>query len=996
MNEARSLMYSIIVEANTAQAEANIRNVTSSLGSLQNSAEKINIEANTTQAEHNIRNITGDIGGLETQASSLSSAFRSSFLESIDSGNTFSSSLKSGVAGAFDYVSGKAIEFKQNVSQGIQNIENGLTHPVETIKGKLGNALQDVKDKFIEMARGAEQASNDTNDMGSSAEDAEKNIKELGDATEKSGDKFKKFGSILKGIGVAVGASIATVGAFTMSSIGVGMEFDTSMSQVAATMGYSVEELNTVGSEASQTFEQLRGFAMEMGANTAFSASQAADALNYMALAGYDANTSMIMLPNVLNLAAAGGIELADASNMITDAQSALGLTLSETNELVDKMAMTSSKSNTSVEELGNAILNIGGTAKNLAGGTTELNAVLGILADNSIKGAEGGTHLRNIILALGSPTDTAAEALSKLGVEVYDAEGKMKPFNETFGNLNEALSTMSQGDKLAAISDIFNTTDIAAVNALLDTSAERWSELTEYINDAEGAAGDMANTQLDNLAGDITLFKSALEGAQIVISDQLNPTLRNFVQFGSNAISTLSAAFQESGLNGAMSALGTILSDGLAMIIGMLPTVMDASIQLLGALGQGILNNLPMLIGATSEIIITLATGIGTALPELIPSIIDTLLLVISTIIENLPLLLDAGMQIISGLTEGIMNAIPILIERLPELILQITGFLTENLPTILEQGSQMILTLAIGISEAIPQLIAQLPIIITGIVGFITENLPIIVEQGVNLTVQLAVGIVQAIPQLVAQLPQIISAIVGGLSQLPSMMIEIGGNVVKGLWNGISSMGSWLKEKVKSLLGGIVGGVKDLLGIHSPSTVFAGIGDNMALGLGVGFEKSITGVTKNIEKSIPSEFDLPSVNTPNIAPNENIGIVMPDNKTYTISPIIEDAQIPTVSDIMYTVNPVVEEFNPPDVSDFVAYGNTSYAVNNGIESNNTEYNNTTPFAPIINITVEGNADEKVVDNIRTTFYDTIKELFDEFRKEELERMALKNEYAF
>ena len=124
MNEARSLMYSIIVEANTAQAEANIRNVTSSLGSLQNSAEKINIEANTTQAEHNIRNITGDIGGLETQASSLSSAFRSSSLESIDSGNTFSSSLKSGVAGAFDYVSGKAIEFKQNVSQGLETTRN--------------------------------------------------------------------------------------------------------------------------------------------------------------------------------------------------------------------------------------------------------------------------------------------------------------------------------------------------------------------------------------------------------------------------------------------------------------------------------------------------------------------------------------------------------------------------------------------------------------------------------------------------------------------------------------------------------------------------------------------------------------------------------------------------------------------------------------------------------------------------------------------------------
>ena len=223
---------------------------------------------------------------------------------------------------------------------------------------------------------------------------------------------------------------------------------------------------------------------------------------------------------------------------------------------------------------------------------------------------------------------------------------------------------------------------------------------------------------------------------------------------------------------------------------------------------------------------------------------------------------------------------------------------------------------------------------------------------------------------------------------------MIEIGGNVVKGLWNGISSLGSWLKEKVKGLLNGIVGGVKDLLGIHSPSTVFAGIGDNMALGLGVGFEKSIGGVTKNMEKSIPSKFDLPSINTPNIVSDENIGIVMPDNGTYTISPIIDDMQLPTVSDVMYGVNPVVEKFNPPDTSISDAYN--VYTGNTAPENSSTEYNNTTPFAPIINITIEGKTDEKAVDDIRTTLYDTVKELFDEFREEELERMTLKTESVY
>ena len=147
-------------------------------------------------------------------------------------------------------------------------------------------------------------------------------------------------------------------------------------------MGVTVDEIG-----------ELRDFAQEMGSTTAFSATEAADALNYMALAGYDAETSMTMLPNVLNLAAAGGMELATASDMVTDSQTALGLSLEETSTLVDQMALASSKTNTSVSQLGEAILSIGGTAKNLSGGTTELNQVLGLLADNGIKGAEAGTH---------------------------------------------------------------------------------------------------------------------------------------------------------------------------------------------------------------------------------------------------------------------------------------------------------------------------------------------------------------------------------------------------------------------------------------------------------------------------------------------------------------------------------------------------------------------------------------------------------------------------
>lgn len=1002
MDEARSLQYSISVTADTGQAESNIRNLTSGLGEMQSGQHRITIGADTGQAEGGIRRVTSGLGDVQSEATSVGSAFRRSFLEGIDNGNSFASSLKQGVGGAFTHVKGEVSDFKDKVVNTASNIKEGFTHPITTIKDGLGNAVQSVKDKFTAMARNAESAADSTDGLGDAADNAAKGVRDAGDAADSSGGKFEKFGGILKGVGVALLAATTAVAGFAVSSVQVGMEFDSSMSQVAATMGYSVEELNTAGSEASQTYSQLRSFAMEMGATTAFSATEASQALNYMALAGYDAETSMSMLPSVLNLAAAGGIDLASASDMVTDAQSALGLTLDETSTMVDQMAMAASKSNTSVEQLGEALLTIGGTAKNLSGGTTELATMLGVLADNGIKGSEGGTALRNVILSLSAPTDTAAKAIQELGLEVFDAEGNMRPLNETFGDLQGILGNMSQQEQTEVLNTIFNKVDLKSVNALLGTSADRFGELTEAIGNADGAAQDMANVQLDNLEGDITLFKSALEGAQIVISDQLTPTLREFVQFGSGAVSDLSTAFQEGGLSGAMSALGTILSDALAMIIGMLPSLIDAGMQLLGALGQGILDNLPMVIEAAAQIIVTLATGIGEALPELIPSVIDTLLTVVDTIIENLPLILDAGMQLLMGLTEGIINAIPLLVERLPELIMSIIGFLSESAPTILEQGSQMIMSLAMGIIDAIPQLVAQLPMIITGIVDFITSNLPLIIETGVNLIVQLAMGIVQAIPQLVAQLPQIISAVVNGLAQLPGMVLNIGVNIVQGLWNGISSMASWLWDKISGWASNILSGIKGFFGIHSPSTVFEHeVGNNMALGVGKGFVGTMASVTKDMEDSIPTkldgpEIDIPDPNGPDFNfPDPNVPIV-PD-VSYSVNPVIGDVNTPKVSDVSYNVTPMVGDFNPPDTSAEQIYGGAGAGGAEDANGESEQSSGSAPvFAPQISIVVQGNADEEKVENLRSSLYDTVRELFQEFREEELERQTLKNQYAY
>lgn len=451
-------------------------------------------------------------------------------------------------------------------------------------------------------------------------------------------------------VGVAaVGAVGAGMIAFSKSAVDTGKEFDKSMSQVAATLGVTTDEI-----------DDLRTYAMEMGATTAFSAVQAADALNYMALAGYDSNKSMEMLPTVLDLAAAGNMELARASDMVTDAESALGLTTEETAQMVDQMARTASKSNTSVEQLGDAILTIGGTASFMAGGTDRLNTVLGILADNGIKGSEAGTHLRNMLLKLSSPTEKGTRLMKKMGLEIYDGSGKMRDMQDIMLDLNDAMSDMTEEDRVQTLSELFNSRDLSAVNALLHTSAKRWDELGEEIKDAQGAAKKMADTQLDNLAGDITLFKSAMEGAKITLSNALTPAIREFVQAGTAEIGKLDEAFQMGGISGLASQIGETLGDIVVSISENIPTFIETAgtiaSSFVGALVNGIIDGAPLMMTSAAELISKLADGITEKAPAIGAKIGDLL----GTLISNAPQLIEAGAKFVYNLGIGILQAIP------------------------------------------------------------------------------------------------------------------------------------------------------------------------------------------------------------------------------------------------------------------------------------------------------------------------------------------------
>lgn len=414
----------------------------------------------------------------------------------------------------------------------------------------------------------------------------------------------------------AVGSVSAGLSAGAIASVKFGSNFEAAMSGVAATMGMTSAEINS----GSADYERLEQAAKDAGATTKFSASQAAEALNYMALAGYDVDESIATLPTVLNLAAAGGMDLATASDMVTDSMSALGDMAGTADSFVDKMAKTSQKSNTSVAQLGEAILTVGGTAKSMAGGVDEMNTVLGILADNGIKGAEGGTALRNMILSLSAPTDTASAKMEELGLSVFDAEGKMRPMNDIFNDLNGILSTMTEGEQTQVLNTIFNKVDLKSVNALLANSGERFDELSGYIADCDGAAANMADTMNNNLQGSVTILQSALEGLGISVYEQMEEPLKEAVKVGNGYIDELSAALKENGPDGLVAALGQILADIALRAAEFAPQLIELAAQLIKELAQGIIDNLPELIEAAGKIADAILDGIGDLCPALEP----------------------------------------------------------------------------------------------------------------------------------------------------------------------------------------------------------------------------------------------------------------------------------------------------------------------------------------------------------------------------------------
>ena len=471
-----------------------------------------------------------------------------------------------------------------------------------------------------------------------------------------------------------------------------------------------------------------------------------------------------------------------------------------------------------------------------------------------------------------------AADKYREVNGDIIDAQ-------KATANLNSAMAA------LGAIAE-------PIITKLKQLAAELLQEITPFVEFiGKGLTGALSGAE--SAAED---FTDGLLGMVTFAIEKLTEMLPNFLEFAVKMIANIATGIAQS-LPTLVPSLVQLVTDIVQVLIDNIPLLIDAALQLVtgpaedftdGLLGmvtfaiEKLTEMLPNFLEFAVKMIANIATGIAQSLPTLVPSLVQLVTDIVQVLIDNIPLLIDAALQLVTGLAEGIINAIPVLVAALPQLITSLIDGLLSAIPQIIQAGIDLLTALITALPEIITTIVEAIPQIIEGIITALTENIPLIIQAGIDLLValiqalpQIITTIVQAIPQIISGIvnalignidqiimagvqlfvaliqnlptiiveivkavPQIVSGIVQAFASLGGEMINAGANLLHGLWEGISGAASWLWEKVSGWASSLVSGIKDFFGIHSPSTVFAEIGGNMADGVGVGFTDNMGGV--------------------------------------------------------------------------------------------------------------------------------------------------------
>ena len=615
--------------------------------------------------------------------------------------------------------------------------------------------------------------------------------------TAKSG--FSKFSEIGKNaLSVFAGNMLTEVVSQAKNAAGavlnIGMNFESGMSKVQAISGASGEDLAALTDKAK-----------EMGAKTKFSATESAEAMQYMAMAGWKTGDMLNGIEGIMNLAAASGEDLATTSDIVTDALTAFGLSAQDSTHFADVLAQASSNANTNVGMMGETFKYVAPVAGAMGYSAEDVATAIGLMANSGIKASQAGTSLRTILTRMAKPTKEVQTAMDQLGVSVIDSDGNMKSLHEIMDDLRSGFSGLSEAEKVNMAATLGETDGMSGLLAIVNASDRDYQKLTDSINNCSGAAESMAETMQDNLEGQLTILGSTAESLALEIYESVKGPLTDMTKLGIDAVSNLTEGFETGGVMGMIDAAGQMAS----------------------------------------------------AFAENLPSIIEQGLPLVEGFTENLRSnagkLVDGGIDLILKLAQGLMDGLPAMLQYVPQIIINIAGIINDNAPKLLMAGVQLIVVLGKGLIQAIPDLIAALPQIIQAIVS--TLQAFNWVNSGIYIITLLRNGIISMVGAIASAAVEILKAIVGAIQSLPQKLLEIAKKAGEGISSGLKGMLGAIKGAATSILSGIVSALTSL-----PSKLL-GLAKNGAQSIVKGFtgqswgnigKNIITGITAGITGSV------------------------------------------------------------------------------------------------------------------------------------------------
>ena len=628
--------------------------------------------------------------------------------------------------------------------------------------------------------------------------------------TAKSG--FSKFSEIGKNaLSVFAGNVLTEVVSQAKNAAGavleIGTAFEMGMSTVQAISGATGDELAALTDKAK-----------EMGANTKFSATEAAEAMQYMAMAGWKTDDMLNGIEGIMNLAAASGEDLATTSDIVTDALTAFGLTAQDSAHFADILAQASSNANTNVSMMGETFKYVAPVAGAMGYSAEDVATAVGLMANSGIKASQAGTSLRTMLSRMAKPTKEVQAAMDALGISLTDSDGNMKSLHEVMGDLRTGFGGLSEAESITMATMLGGQEAMSGLLAIVNASDADYQKLTDSIGACDGAAASMADTMQNNLEGQLTILGSAAQGLALEVYDSVKVALTDITKLGIDAVSNLTDGFKTGGVMGMIEAAGQMAN----AFAENLPVIIE----------QG----LPLIEGFTENLR------------------------------ANAGKLVDGGLNLILKLAQGLMDGLPAMLQHVPQIIINLAGVINDNAPKLLKAGVKLIGILGKGLIQAIPDIVAAMPQIIQAIVSVIQAfnwgNL------GINIIKSLKNGIISMVGAVQSAGTGIFNAIKGSIQNLPKALLviaknavhsivqsftsqpwgNIGKNIITGIATGINGSIGKVADAARNAAKNAFDAAKDFLGIHSPSKLMRDvIGKNMI----AGFESGIVSETPNLEKT-------------------------------------------------------------------------------------------------------------------------------------------------